>query len=137
NDLTFDASETMYPSRLRCCGYGEFRFDDLTRQYYGFVLSGRVDIQRESLETRAAEFTYFSLNGPFEVNVQGQLVVIERFGYRGLNEIGGPVELEGRLSYIDNCRSTVLVSPARRGDPVFNYLQFPADVLQSMHFHPT
>lgn len=150
NELTFDATETMYPSRMRCYGDGQYQFDDPTRQYYGFVFSGEAEVIREfsnvcvgsakkpsKMRSTLGAFMYFALNGPLQLNVKGEVIVIERFGYRGLNEIGGPVEAEGRLAYIDNCRSTILVHPARKGDPVLNYLQFPPDVLQTMHFHPT
>ncbi|MCC6619789.1 MAG: cupin domain-containing protein [Deltaproteobacteria bacterium] len=58
-------------------------------------------------------------------------------GWRGLRQIGGPLEPTGRLRYIDGCSDTVLVAPPRRGDPCLNHLHIPAGTLQSTHTHPS
>lgn len=57
--------------------------------------------------------------------------------WRGLRQIGGPLEPTGRLRYIDGCTDTVLVAPPRRGDPCLNHLHIPAATLQSAHTHPS
>jgi quercetin dioxygenase-like cupin family protein len=58
-------------------------------------------------------------------------------GYRGLRQVGGPLEATGRLRYIDGCTDTLLVSPPRRGEPCVNHLHVPAATRQSEHFHPS
>lgn len=58
-------------------------------------------------------------------------------GYRGLRQLGGPLEAMGRLRYIDGCTDTLLVSPPRLGDPCLNHLHIPADTRQSTHTHPS
>ncbi len=58
-------------------------------------------------------------------------------GYRGLAQLGGPLEAVGRLRYIDGCTDTLLVSPPRRGEPCLNHLHIPAGTLQSSHTHPS
>jgi hypothetical protein len=49
----------------------------------------------------------------------------------------GSIEAEGRLAYIDGCSDTILVSPARLGDAVLNFLHFPPGIEQSVHSHPS
>lgn len=137
-DRIVSALETMYPTQLRCYGDGTFDGGAVTQTAYGFVLKGEAQISGANFGTISlTQGMYFSLPGEFSLRSKGQVVVIERFGYRGLIQFGGPIEKDGRLTYIDNCRTTILVSPARMGDPVFNYLVFPPGVEQTMHVHPS
>ena len=64
-------------------------------------------------------------------------LVISCPGYTGLFHLGGPLEREGRLRYIDGCSDTLLVSPPRRGDPCLNHLHGPPGTRQSPHTHPS
>lgn len=59
------------------------------------------------------------------------------FGYRGLRQIGGPLETAGRLRYIDGCSDTLLVCPPRLGDPCLNHLHIPPHTDQTPHTHPS
>jgi hypothetical protein len=74
---------------------------------------------------------------PVSAKIEGGsgLAVTDR-SHRGLFVVGGPVESSGRLTYIDGCSDTVLVSPVIRGDPCVNLLHLPARVVQSDHDHP-
>jgi hypothetical protein len=65
----------------------------------------------------------------------GLVISFER--YQGLPVVGGPLEPEGRLRYIDGCSDTVLVAPPRLGDPCLNHLHVPPGVDQSPHTHPS
>jgi hypothetical protein len=133
-----DASKTMYPSNLYGHTRGTLALKNETSTYFGFVNDGRFTLKGDhGLEQPLIKGMYFSMTGPAEFTGNGQAVVIERFGYRGLNQIGGPVEDRGRLCYIDNCSTSILVSPPRLGDPVFNLLVFPPGTNQTMHIHPT
>lgn len=58
-------------------------------------------------------------------------------GYRGLFQIGGPLENIGRLRYIDGCTDTLLVSPPCLGEPCLNHLHIPPGTSQTQHIHPT
>ena len=75
---------------------------------------------------------------PVSASIEGGsgLMVRDR-SHRGLFAVGGPVELTGRLKYIDGCSDTVLVGPPRRGDPCLNLLRLPAGVVQTDHDHPS
>jgi hypothetical protein len=64
-------------------------------------------------------------------------VAISVDGYRGLFQVGGPVESTGRLRYLDGCSDTVLVPPVVRGDPCLNLLHVPPETSQPDHHHPS
>ena len=64
-------------------------------------------------------------------------LVIALSGYRGLRQIGGPLELAGRLRYIDGCDDTLLVCPPRLGEPCLNHLHIPPRTDQTPHTHPS
>jgi quercetin dioxygenase-like cupin family protein len=109
---------------------------------FGFVHSASKDlpsiisVDGDPLTIDAEQ--YFCL--PFET----QLTIHDalgfcavRLGYKGLRQIGGPVESLGRLKYIDGCSDTLLIAPPLKGDPCFNLLHFPAGVMQTKHTHPS
>lgn len=43
----------------------------------------------------------------------------------------------GNLSYIDGGTNTTAINPGRLGDPVINYVHFPAGMYQTLHTHPS
>ncbi len=51
--------------------------------------------------------------------------------------LGGPVEPEGRLKYIDGCTDSLLLPPWKKGEPCLNHLHFPPGIDQTMHTHPS
>lgn len=136
--LELSAYETMYPSRLICLGEGVHQFADITKTFFGIVLNGSTRVSTsEGAQLVLTTGMYFALRGGDEMKCDGQVVVFERCGYRGLRTVGGPIEKDGRLCYIDNCRTTIIVHPSRIGDPVLNLLVFPPGIEQTMHLHPT
>ena len=139
NGLLYDATQTMYPTKV--WGLSESTLDLLstTSSYYAYVSTGELEILLIDLNRKFYLYPgmYFSATGPIRLKATGQCTLIERLGYRSLFQIGGPIEAEGRLAYIDNCRTSLLISPARLGDPCFNLLTFPPNIFQSQHNHPT
>ncbi len=133
-----DASNSMYPSVLRGFDHGEESFSLPTSTYFGFVVNGNYELHRQNQHFATLQTgMYFSATGPFTLKGKGEMIVIERLGYRGLMQFGGPVEEVGRLCYIDNSNTTMILPPPRMGDPVFNLLVFPPKVIQTPHIHPT
>lgn len=130
-----DASLTMYPSRLDVVE-GRREFSDPTVTTYGYVVTGSADLRLPNFRVRADQGAFFCVPGGFIVEGRGQVVLIQRFGYRGML-VAGRIEEQGRLAYIDGCSVTLLVPPARSGDPVLNYLHIPPDMDQSQHTHPS
>lgn len=136
NELTFDHSYQGYPCRLVCVE-GHREFSDHTSSFYGLVLKGDCQIKTAATNLTLTEQMYFALPGDFSLTTSGQVVIFQRWGYRTLPTFAGPLEDDGRLSYIDTCRSSILVHPARLGDPVLNLLVFSPNIEQSPHHHPT
>ncbi len=67
----------------------------------------------------------------------GSGLVIALSDYRGLRQMGGPLEAVGRLRYIDGCSDTLLISPPRLGEPCLNHLHIPPHTDQTPHTHPS
>ncbi|HEX8556691.1 MAG TPA: hypothetical protein VF668_01240 [Pyrinomonadaceae bacterium] len=132
-----DALRTMYPSRLEVVGSTK-RHLDTTRTTFGYVLEGNPTLVVGGLDRfQLSEGFYFSVPGEYTLEAAGcVVVVIERYGFRGLLNVGR-IEDKGRLSYIDGCSDTLLVSPPRQGDPCLNYLHFPPGIDQTQHTHPS
>ena len=135
--LEISALHSMYPSRLWTPKSETVEVADPTRTSYGLCLEGTSTIRKTAFEVTLSAGMYFAVTGPYTISGTGKTVVIDRYGYRGLDQIGGPIEENGRLTYIDDCRASILVNPARLGDPVFNLLTFPPRILQTVHIHPT
>jgi quercetin dioxygenase-like cupin family protein len=83
----------------------------------------------------------FCINHKFtiECGENSSAVVIE---YLGLHLLESRYYVQdvlnlGNLSYIDGGTNTTAVNPGRLGDPVVNYVHFPADMYQTLHTHPS
>ncbi|OLR26848.1 hypothetical protein BLD50_04920 [Bacillus cereus] len=127
----------MYPSTL--IGYtGEktLTVGARTSTTYGYVYSGSIKIKGQK-EWMVGQGYYFSFNEEIEISGDGFAVFYERYGYNGTFNIGGPIEERGRLAYIDGCSDSLLIYPARLGDPCLNLLVFPKNINQTMHTHPS
>ncbi len=135
-----DASETMYPSRLEVARGSRRRFDRATSTVYGVVVAHSAVVHAQGWRAELDAGGFFAVPGGgvggVDVSATGCVVLIERYGYRGLVQ-AGRIEEKGRLAYIDGCSDTVLCAPARLGDPVLNHLHFPVGVVQSVHSHPS
>jgi hypothetical protein len=102
---------------------------------YGFMVEGGEIITPSGIFYLKAGMYFCS---PCPIKIKGQAVVICTYGnYRGLFQVGGPIEQRGRLRYIDGCTDTLLVAPPRKGDPCLNHLHFPPNIRQTMHTHPS
>lgn len=130
-----DMTDTMYPSYAMKVKNGRMSTTNHTTTY-GYVLSGSVDF---GVDHKAHEGQYFSIwtKSPSPFIVDGEAVFFCRIGYKGQNNIGGPLESSGRLCYIDGCSDSLLIYPPRQGDPSLNALYFPAGIDQTFHIHPS
>lgn len=108
---------------------------------YGFVISGDATATFANNSKRLlTQGDYFCLSGNglvFNVGVNSSIAFFTRYGFKGQNQIGGPIEKSGRLVYIDNCSDSLLVYPPRQGDPSMSHLHFPQGISQSFHIHPS
>lgn len=105
--------------------------------HFGYVQTGSSELVGGSgiFDLRAG--MYFSQPGSGKIGGSGSGLVITQFGYRGLFQLGGPVERVGRLQYIDGCSDTLLVSPVVRGQACLNLLVIPPGTAQTAHTHPS
>ncbi len=108
---------------------------------YGYILCGTALASLSHLDTRTIkEGQFFCLNSNelvFQLSANTEIVMFVRYGFKGQNLIGGPLERTGRLTYINGCTDSLLVYPPRLGDPSLNHLHFPTNIEQSFHIHPS
>ena len=147
HEFMIDARETMYPT------YAKFFTEttgDIGQEYattYGYILeaSGEVNIAANGQLWNLRQGNYFAFHGVMDIfgvdtSNQGsgkfKMWTVTKLGYKCMPMVG-QVEDNGRLSYIDGCSDSVLVSMPRFGDPVLNYLHFPTGVYQTQHTHPS
>ena len=113
--------------------------NDKRQTLLGLVLSGSTQM-RLPLSTTQAQLgpdMYFAVNSSWSVTSSGDALFVQIKGYHGLNMIGGPLEVRGRLKYIDSCTDSLLIPPTIWGDPCLNLLAFPPGIKQSTHLHPS
>jgi len=89
------------------------------------------------------KITFIDTNGAYCVNspytVSGEGIVISFPGLRLLESkyyVQNNLDL-GNLTYIDGGTNTTAIGPGRLGDPVVNYVHFPANMYQTLHTHPS
>lgn len=141
NAETIDRSDFFYPSACQILK----NKTDLSQAYpkatiYGVCL-GPTKISINGSELKLQNEAYFSLctqnTKKLIVEPEVSVVLFIRYGYRGFDQVGLNCENSGRLSYIDGCTDSTLISPPRYGDPSLNLLCFPPKTVQSFHRHPT
>ena len=124
--------------------------------YYGYCYEGSTQLFQNDRSTMSIyEGMYFSsskLKNDYEINPiffspnDFKMIIIEVYHnkgiypktkYKAMNLVGGPIEEEGRLKYIDGCTDSLLIPPVKLGDPCFNHLHFPSNIDQTSHTHPS
>jgi len=106
---------------------------------FGFVANGRVFLQDGRVNWCLDAGQWFSMPNGLLLNLTAntRVVVAQCLNYQGIYAMGGPIEAQGRLRYIDGCSDTLLCAPPLLGDPCLNHLHFPADITQTAHTHPS
>ena len=109
--------------------------------HFGVVCSGMITVTHSFKDVvRERELfggDFFSIVGSAQINSLGLGMVSSAKGYEGVNLFGGPLEDKGRMLYIDGCTDSLLVAPLRKGDPCLNHLNFPKNITQTKHTHPS
>lgn len=107
---------------------------------WGFIQRGETTIDVDGHKWFVTAGQWFNLAGKnikCNFGKDSNVFITARFDYTGLNSMGGPVEDEGRLEYIDGCTDSLLAFPPIQGDPCLNLLHFPPGIQQTMHSHPS
>ena len=131
-----DLRNTMYP----CMGTKVYRNSYTATPYstvYGYVISGSVHLPNGWIADEGEYFSYAVKSSEEKFTATAAAVFIERLGFAGQNNLGGPIEESGRLCYIDGCSDSLLIYPPRQGDPSLNLLYFPPGIDQTYHIHPS
>ena len=128
--------DSPYPLKL----YGHKEKSSIFKKnsgLFGFISSGNSRVKFDNgCEFSLKKGMYFSYSGNLEIQ-GGEGFVIEVANHKPLTMIGGPLEKQGRLKYIDGCSDSLLLPPVKLGDPCFNHLHFPPNTIQTMHTHPS
>jgi quercetin dioxygenase-like cupin family protein len=128
-----------WPLKITKLERGESRAFDRTNGSY-YVMLRYADFVSDHLRFEAVAGA-FCVNHHFTVrcNSAATAVVIE---YPGLHLSESRYYIQddlgmGNLSYMDGGTNTTAVNPGRLGDPVINYVHFPAGMYQTLHTHPS
>ncbi len=137
HDLNLDLTDSPFPAVVQ-----GFHDDTLSLPedgtHYGMVTDGGAILHDLQDRFRLRAGMFFVAVGRCQIAAPGgRGLVITRSGYRGLRQVGGPIEEKGRLQYIDGCTDTLLVCPPRLGEPCLNHLHIPPGTSQSEHTHPS
>jgi len=130
-----DQLDSMYPSKSEKITNSTVRTIPYST-VYGFILDGQAVLPNGWIASKDQYFCYAPKEGDL-ISVQGTAVIITRLGFIGQQLVGGPIEQNGRLCYIDGCSDSLLIYPPRLGDPSLNLLHFPPNIDQTFHIHPS
>lgn len=131
-----DLSDSAHPTKV--AGWSSTGLDlQAGGTHFGFVHGGRVSLASHAGRFDLAEGMYFAVPGACRIEGSGEGIAITRLGYCGFFQLGGPIEEQGRLRYIDGCTDSLLVSPVLKGDACLNLLHVPPGTDQTAHTHPS
>lgn len=142
-----DSNHPKYPIRYYHVINGQGFVPEEDKSYYVFIYEGEATIKiDQGIQSFMPKDTYACHHGVFDLCGSFKGVVIEVLSnhgvykdqkYRAQTTIGGVVEEEGRLKYIDGCTDSILIHPVKKGMPCLNHLHFPKETTQTPHTHPT
>lgn len=127
--------DQKFPTALYAWKEDSFQFSN-EGTHFGYVFQGNPLLKTNLGNFPLQEKMFFCVPNAFLIE-GGEGIVITRIGYKGMFNIGGKLEEEGRLRYIDGCRDTLLIPPILKGDPCLNALYFPRKITQTPHTHPS
>jgi hypothetical protein len=132
-----DKLDSMYPSvAIKCDSSATHVFTLDLSTCYGIVLDGTATLPNGKTVEKNEHFSIWTKESA-KIVYDGEMVIFMRVGFKGINNVGGPIEKQGRLTYIDGCSDTILNYPPRLGDPSVNHLHFPQNIQQTHHTHPS
>lgn len=136
NGLLADLSNDEFPTQLRSWDGGWLSLPN-TGTHFGYVWQSESILMVKGGTFQLAAGMYFSIPGEAKLMGTGKGIVVTRLGYQGVFSIGGPIERNGRLRYIDGCMDSLIIPPPMLGNPCLNALYFPHGINQTAHTHPS
>lgn len=131
-------TQDRWPLKVTKLESGESRAFDATAGTY-YIMLQTASYYSDSIKFESVNAA-FAVNNHFTIKCgSGTAVVVE---YPGLHLLESryyvqDILAQGNLSYIDGGTNTTAVNPGRLGDPVINYVHFPAGMTQTLHTHPS
>lgn len=116
---------------------GEDRQLPRQQTHFGFVYDGHAELVVAERSYPLCQGMYFTAVGSATLKTNGSVLSVSQQEHLGLFSLGGPVESEGRLRYIDGCSDTLLIPPLVKGDACLNFLKIPPHTNQTSHTHPS
>lgn len=101
------------------------------------VLDGEMTSKSAYLAATLSEFCYAALPGGTEIDGKGNALIVSSINYSAMPLMGGPLETDGRLLYVDGCTNSLLLAPPVMGEPCLNFLNLPSGTHQTPHTHPS
>jgi quercetin dioxygenase-like cupin family protein len=135
--LLEDLNQNEFPARMYAWNNSILNFREANTSFYGYVHSGKAKVTSEQGVFYLSEGMYFCVHENIKVEGESQGLLIEQRDFNAFFQIGGPVESEGRLRYIDGCTDSLLIAPPVLGNPCLNLLNIPPGTFQSQHTHPS
>jgi mannose-6-phosphate isomerase-like protein (cupin superfamily) len=128
--------DTNFPTRFRWWNGGRLTIP-ADGTHFIYCEQGRCRVSSSAGEITLRASMFAGIPGALVIDGEGGGVIATRVGFDGIALSGGPIESEGRLSYIDGCSATLLIAPWKRGDPCLNFLYVPPGIDQTPHTHPS
>jgi len=107
---------------------------------YLYVKEGDFSVATESrkpLNLSDGMFASVGENFSFTQHSKGKALIIKMIMESPYFLIGGPIESQGRLKYIDGCTDSLIIPPVKKGMSCLNHLHFPKKIKQTFHSHPS
>jgi len=132
--------DNNYPSDFSAVALPHYRHHTEEGTSFIYAAEGDWEVGSFGLNFTLPEGYFASVPYLHEAHTESahhKLMVITRVGTFAPFLMGGPVEKEGRLKYIDGCTDSLLIAPWKIGEPCLNHLHFPPGIDQTMHTHPS
>lgn len=133
---SFAFSDHQHQAQIVSWAGGERSLPDQATHFF-IVYSGHLQVSLGEYAFELSAGFYGSFPGQIQVRGDAQALIISHLGYSGTTLLGGPVEAQGRLLYVDGCTNSLLLAPQIDGDPCLNFLHLPAHTAQTQHTHPS
>ena len=144
---SLDATDTMYPATSSIVdviahGRGQEMIGasalkcPVGASVYGYVIAGSIGFDAVLAHAGVVFAVSAAEWNAARLGSTAKFWAVVRYGYKVPATFTIP-EAKGRLSYIDGCTDSMLVYPARKGDGSLNLLQFPPNIKQTWHTHPS
>lgn len=148
--LLFDDSKhPEYPIRYFNIINGKGMLMEPQKSYFIYVYEGVAAVSFsgrgtyyivEGMYFSAGEMFTFLRDSSFKaicIEVDENEKEFRKMKYNAMFLLGGPIQSEGRLNYIDGCTDSLLIPPIKLGNPCLNHLHFPSGIDQTQHTHPS